>query len=176
MKSELSTWWYFLHAALHGEIDTRRPFSTLSHLLARIPSILPQKKTCLCLCTIAFLSPSLFLLRDPTKARVGMWGVDCLHTSAFTIIHPYIRLLDFSSSFHSFIQSLFTSIHVTEIMYSLSRCSRPPHMQCLFQYRPAARVWAKRGIASNVDSKAVEKLPLAGVKVLDMTRVLAGVC
>lgn len=37
-------------------------------------------------------------------------------------------------------------------------------------------MWAKRGIASNVDSKAVEKLPLAGVKVLDMTRVLAGVC
>ena len=37
----------------------------------------------------------------------------------------------------------------------------------------------KRGIATTrdaVDKSVVEKLPLAGIKVLDMTRVLAGVC
>jgi hypothetical protein len=27
-----------------------------------------------------------------------------------------------------------------------------------------------------LDKKAIEKLPLAGIRVLDMTRVLAGVC
>lgn len=34
----------------------------------------------------------------------------------------------------------------------------------------------ERGIATTgVDKKLVEKLPLAGIRVLDMTRVLAGV-
>lgn len=39
-------------------------------------------------------------------------------------------------------------------------------------------VWGRRGIANvngQVDKKLVEKLPLAGIRVLDMTRVLAGV-
>lgn len=36
----------------------------------------------------------------------------------------------------------------------------------------------RRNIAtkSNVSKQMVDKLPLAGIKVLDMTRVLAGVC
>lgn len=36
----------------------------------------------------------------------------------------------------------------------------------------------RRNIAtkSNVSKQMIEKLPLAGIKVLDMTRVLAGVC
>ena len=40
-----------------------------------------------------------------------------------------------------------------------------------------SQTW-RRNIAtkSNVDKQMVEKLPLAGIKVLDMTRVLAGVC
>ena len=39
-----------------------------------------------------------------------------------------------------------------------------------------SRTWT-RGIAATtkVDKKAIEKLPLAGIRVLDMTRVLAGV-
>ena len=40
------------------------------------------------------------------------------------------------------------------------------------------RVWnARRGnaTAAKVDKKLFEKLPLAGIRVLDMTRVLAGV-
>jgi succinate--hydroxymethylglutarate CoA-transferase len=38
------------------------------------------------------------------------------------------------------------------------------------------RIWT-RGIAATtkIDKKAIEKLPLAGIRVLDMTRVLAGV-
>ena len=38
------------------------------------------------------------------------------------------------------------------------------------------QIW-RRGITSRhgVDKQMVEKLPLAGIKVLDMTRVLAGV-
>ena len=40
-----------------------------------------------------------------------------------------------------------------------------------------SQTW-RRNIAtkSDVDKQMVEKLPLAGIKVLDMTRVLAGVC
>lgn len=39
------------------------------------------------------------------------------------------------------------------------------------------KIW-KRGnaTANTVDKKTIEKLPLAGIRVLDMTRVLAGVC
>jgi hypothetical protein len=67
-------------------------------------------------------------------------------------------------------------------MYSFEAVARAaPHAYLRF---PASRVatrtsqsW-KRNITTknDVSKQMVEKLPLAGIKVLDMTRVLAGVC
>ena len=38
------------------------------------------------------------------------------------------------------------------------------------------KTWKRRNAtASSVDKQTIEKLPLAGIRVLDMTRVLAGV-
>jgi hypothetical protein len=65
-----------------------------------------------------------------------------------------------------------TSRSCAKLAKSQARCWRAaeaiPARNC--------RIWT-RGIAATakIDKKAIEKLPLAGIRVLDMTRVLAGV-
>jgi succinate--hydroxymethylglutarate CoA-transferase len=62
---------------------------------------------------------------------------------------------------------------------AIARAALRVHCRC-----PASQVAARtsqlcrRSIAtkSDVNKQMIEKLPLAGIKVLDMTRVLAGVC